>query len=180
MSNVIVGDNLIAAITGGAFYLVPLRRVVPGTHKLEASPASIMVAYVIEKLGKMTDPSDKNDWPLYVSHLPDGKNVKTDCGAIYDTSGVNEPRAMTGEVSRHPGIQLRIRSRDYETGYAKIEDIASALDEVINNTITIGTSEFEIQNVSRTSPIVSLGVEPGTRRRRSFTVNYLLTMKKLT
>ena len=180
MSNVVIGDNLIAAITGGVFILTPLARTVSGTQKLQASPASIMAYYIIEELLKMTDPSDKDDWPLYISHLPDGSNVKTDAGAIYDTTGINDMRSMDGGVPQHPGIQIRIRSRSYETGYAKIEDIANALDEVVNASIEIGVLEYEIQNVSRTSPIVSLGVEPGTRRRFSFTINFLLTVRELT
>ena len=179
MSNVIVGDNLIAAITGGAFYLTPLARTVSGTQKLQISPATIMTLYVIQVLGKMTDPSDRVDWPLYATHLPDNKNVKTNCGAIFDTPGTQERRSMTGEWPEHPGIQLRIRAENSETGYAKIEDVASALDEIFNGTITIGALEFEIQNVSRSSVIVSLGVE-SEKRRVNFTVNFLLTIRELT
>ena len=152
-----------------------------GTSKLQASPASIMAAYIIEnEIGSMTDPSDASDWPLYISHMPDGSNVKTNCGAIYDTTGVNDLRSMTGESYPHPGIQLRIRSNNYETGYTKIEDIANALDEVLQGSVDIGDLEYEIQNVSRTSPIVSLGIEPGTRRRFSFTINFLCTLRELT
>lgn len=179
MSNVIVGDNLIAAITGGAFLTVPLARTVTGTQKLQLSPAVIMVAYVIERLAKMTDPSDRDDWPLYATRLPDGRNVKTNCGAIFDSSGVQDQRSMTGEWPEHPGIQLRIRAENNEIGYAKIENVASALDEVYNGSITIGALEFEIQNVSRTSPVVSLGIEP-EKRRVNFTVNFLLTIRELT
>jgi len=180
MSNVVSSGNWTAVMTRGIFFLTSLAKTVSGTRKLQASPASIMAAYIIEKLSKMTDPSDKDDWPLYISHLPDGSNVKTDAGAIYDTTGVNDMRSMDGGVPQHPGIQLRIRARNYETGYTKIEDIANALDEVASNTIEIGLLEYEIQNVSRTSPIVSLGIEPGTRRRFSFTMNFLLTMRELT
>lgn len=152
-----------------------------GTSKLQKSPASIIAAYIIEELNvDMTDPSDKADWPLYISHMPDGSNVKTDCGAIYDTTGTQEERSMTGEWSEHPGIQIRIRSRDYEEGYVKIEDIASALDAIAWVDFEIDDLEYRIFNVSRTSPIASLGVEPGTRRRFGFTINFLLTIRELT
>lgn len=152
-----------------------------GTSKLQKSPASIMAAYIIEQLDvDMTDPSDKSNWPLYISHMPDGSNVKTDCGAIYDTAGIQEQRSMTGEWSEHPGIQIRIRSRSYEDGYVKIEDIANALDAIAWVDFEIGDLEYRIFNVSRTSPIASLGTEPGTRRRFNFTINFLLTIKELT
>jgi len=142
------------------------------------SPAAIMAAYVIDVLGKMTRPSDRDDWPLYTSHLPDGEDVETDCGAIYGTSGTNDQRSMNGIVNEHPGIQLRIRSRSSETAYAKIEDVAVALDAVVNDEIAIDGTAYTIQNVSRSSPIVPLGVESGTKRRFSFTVNYMLTVRR--
>ncbi len=156
-------------------------RATVGTQKLQASPASIIAAYLIEnEIGAMTDPSDRSNWPLYISHLPDGENVKTNAGAIYDTTGIQDLRSMTGEGYQHPGIQIRIRSRNYETGYAKIENIANALDVVAWGIITIDSLEYRIQNVSRTSPIVSLGVETGTVRRFHFTINFLLTIRELT
>lgn len=149
------------------------------TQKLEISPMEIMASYITDVLGKMTDPDDKTTWPLYQGHIPDGEEVETNCGGIYDTAGINDPRSMDGTVNEHPGIQLRIRARDYEIGFAKIEDIAAALDAVIRETIVVGSSTYRLQNVSRTTPIVSLGVEPGTKRRIAFTVNYLITVKKL-
>ena len=154
-------------------------RTTTGTSKLQLSPAVIMTAYVIEKLAKMTDPSDRDDWPLYATHLPDGKNVKTNVGAIFDTPGTQDRRSMTGEWPEHPGIQLRIRARNSPEGYAKTEDVASTLDKVAFGGITIGVLEYRIQNVRRTSTVVSLGLEP-EKRRFNFTVNFLLTIRELT
>lgn len=149
-----------------------------GTQKLLTSPASIIAAYIIDILEKMSSPDANSDWPLYVSHLPDSDNVKTDAGAIYNTTGINDMRSMNGKIPQHPGIQLRIRSQNSETGYAKIEDIALTLDEIFRNTVEVDEQEYEIQNASRTTPIVSLGLEVGTTKRRyNFTVNYLLTLK---
>ena len=158
---------------------VPKASIIARSSELERSPASIMAAYIITTLVKMADPSDGDSWPLYISHLPDGKNVKTDAGAIYDTAGTTDIRSMNGNVYQHPGIQIRIRASDYEVGYARIEEIVYKLDDVFNDVITINSVDYEIQNASRTSPIVSLGVEPGTVRRFHFTVNYLLTLSLL-
>ena len=179
MSNVIVGGNVIANMTGGVFYTTPLARTVDGTRILQLSPAVVLTAYIIEELGLMTDPSDRDEWPLYSTHLPDNKNVEVNCGVVFDTVGVSDQRSMTGNWPEHPGVQLRIRARDNATGYLKIEEVASALDEVANGTIEIGVLEFEIQNVRRVSPVASLGVEPG-KRRVNFTVNFLLTIRELT
>ncbi len=153
-------------------------RTTTGTQRLQNSPAVIMVAYVIEQLAKMTDPSDRDEWPLYDSHLPDGDDVEVNCGVMYDTAGVSDQRSMTGEQSEHPGVQLRIRARDKATAYAKIEDVASTLDEVAFGAITIGALEYRIQNVSRSSQIATLGID--SKRRVSLTVNFLLTVRELT
>ena len=180
MSDIIVGgNNLIAAITGGVFGLESPSRSMVGSDLLLASPASILAAYIIDEMDKMSWPIEKDNWPLYISHMPDGDNVETNCGAIYDTSGVLDSRQMDGRIPLHPGIQIRIRSKDYETGFAKIEDLASELDTIAFNLVTIATGIYEIQNVSRTTNVVSLGIERGTKRRFLFTINYLLTMKKL-
>ena len=179
MSNVIVGGDIIAAMTGGVFSLTPLARTVSGTSVLQTSPANIIANYIISTLATMTDPSDgSDDWPLYTSHLPDKTDVETNCGAIFDTTGVNDIRQMNGAVPQHPGIQLRVRSKDYNTGYAKIENVANALDEVANASLEINALEFEIQNVSRTSGIISLGTDE--KRRFHFTINFILTLRELT
>lgn len=179
MSNVVVGDNLMAAITGGVFITTPLARTVAGSSLLETSPSSILAAYIVDTLDKMSWPEEKDNWPLFVSSMPDGDKVESNCGAIYDTAGVTDGRSMSGVIPQHPGIQLRIRSSVYETGYAKAEDIALELDEVANVSLVIDAGEYKIQNVSRTTPIIFLGPEPGTKRRFLFTVNFLLTVKKL-
>lgn len=147
-------------------------------NKLLILPVSILASYIIEVLKKMTDPSNGIDWPLYQTSMPDGDEVKTNCGALYDTPGMNEPRLMMGLVVTHPGIQLRIRSSTSKIGWVKIEDIADALDEVKNVDIAVDGKTYRIQNASRTSPIVPLGLEVGTRRYL-FTVNYLLTVRKI-
>ena len=150
------------------------------TTDVSITPATILAAFIINSLGKMTVPTDGESWPLYSPHMPDGDNVETNCGVVHDTLGVNDVRSISsGVVSEHPGVQIRIRTNDYNAGFAKIEDIALALDVVANETFTIGSESYKIHNVSRASPITSLGVEPGTKRRMFFTVNYLLTLKKL-
>ena len=63
--------------------------------------------------------------------------------------------------------------------YAKAEAIAIALDAVLNGTIIIDSEEYLINNVSRTTQIISLGIEKGTKGRRLFVVNFLMTMKRI-
>jgi len=146
---------------------------------LSRSPALVLVKYIINELSLMSAPSDRDSWPLYVANTPDGVDVETNCGTVYDTAGVLDGKLMNGEVIRHPGAQLRIRSRDFTTGYAKIEKIALALDDVNWDTMTINGDTYQLQNISRATPIIPLGLERGTKRRFLFTVNFLVSMKKL-
>jgi len=168
----------IPAVTGGLFDFERDLTAAEDTA-LGRSVISILAAYIIETLSLMTDPSDGDDWPLYISSMPDGDNVKTDCGAIYDTAGVLDGKLSSGEVVQHPGIQLCIRSDDYETGYAKIEAIALALDDICWNTITISGDTYLLQNISRVSAVVPLGSERGYKRRFLFTVNFLCSLRKI-
>ncbi len=176
MSNAVAAGNLMAMINAGGFYFAPLSRTTEGTPKLEVSPASIVAYYIINTLAKMTDPSDGSAFPLWVSHMQD---KPSNAGAIYDVPGVLEQRQMSGVVPTHQGILIRIRAVSYETGYAKIEDIASALDEVFDISVEIDPEEYVIQNISKTTPIVPLGIEEGTKRRYLFTANFLLTIRKI-
>lgn len=151
------------------------------TTDTSVTPASIIAYFIINSLSMMTTPTDGEDWPLYSPHMPDGASVKTDCGVVFNTTGIKDTRSIRdGGMVEHPGIQIQIRTKDHDEGYAKIEDISLALDEVINETVIMGSDSYVIQNVSRTSPIAYLGVESiTTKRRMFFSVNYLLTLKKL-
>jgi hypothetical protein len=182
MSDIIVGGNdIIAIATGGAFTLEDPVRVMVGSDELGTTPATIMATYIINTLDKMTWPREKNFWPLYRSHMPDGYNVQDDCGCIFDTSGIQDSRQMNGRVPMHHGIQLMIRAKTNETGFTKIENIAASLDSIFRVSILVDATYYEIQNASRTTNVVSLGIEPeSSKRRHLFTVNYLLTLKKLT
>jgi len=143
---------------------------------LGCSVISILSAYIINNLSLMTDPDDRADWPLYISSMPDDE---VNCGAIYDTAGVLDGKLMTGEVIIHPGIQLSIRSNDYETAYAKIEAITLALDDINWDTIVVEGTTYQLQNVSRATPIFPLGSERGYKRRFIFVVNFLMSLKKI-
>lgn len=77
---------------------------------------------------------------------------------------------MSGENPEHPGIQLRIRSDDYETGWKKIQDAKTYLDDILREEITISNAIYFIQSVS-CSPVNTIGIEPDTKRNWMFTLN---------
>ncbi len=150
---------------------------------LTTSPAFILYKYITDNdIGSMTDPSDALALPLYVSYIPDSIGTKTDLGSLFDVPGVKDGRLMTtGEVIPHHGIDLKIRSRDYVTGWAKAEEIATALDLLKNVIVTISSVTYQFDNISRNSLVNSEGVETkGTRKRYMFSVNFIVTLKRIT
>ena len=179
----ITGNNIIAAVSGGTLALTTLVGKdggATGSDVLLRTPATIVGEYIIAVLALMTRPSAGDAWPLYISHLPDNDNVETDAGAIYDTSGNKDGRLMIGPVIQHFGIQIRFRSRDYNTGFEKIEDVAASLDAILRATVIMDTEQYRIQNMTRTTPIISLGLEPeSTKRRFLFTVNFIASIKEI-
>ena len=177
MGYTLISDDEIASMTGGVFLFT---RTLTVSDTLLTSPAYILGSYLIEEeIGSMTDPVDVDDWPLYVGFMPDGSGIKTELCSIYDTSPQKDGRSMEGPVFQHYAMQLKIRSDDYVMGYAKLEEIASDLDAIHNETITISDAEFQIQNITR-SGVIPLGMEPSSKKRFLFTVNLVVAMRRVT
>ena len=170
--------NLIAStipsVTGGLF---GYEAVITVGDKLLISPASILAAYIISK-ETMSNPADNSDWPLYVSYLPDG--VNDNAGAIYNTQGIKDGRLMEGQVIEHYGLQIKIRSDIHNTAWDKIEDISNDLDLINREEITVDFIDYLIHSVDRIGSIITLGTEPGTKKRQLFTLNFLVTLYRIT
>ncbi len=57
--------------------------------------------------------------------------------------------------------------------------IASALDAVYNAILTVGSYDYQIYNIKRMGPVIPLGTELGTEGILLFTVNFLMTLKRV-
>ena len=143
---------------------------------LEISQAHILRKYIIAQL-LMTLPSAGGNWPLFTGHMPD---MDADCGCVYSTAGVLDAKLLrSGEVIEKLGAQIMIRSTNYETAFAKMEAIVMTLDAAVNVNVAVSGNNYTLQNASRKTPIVPLGAEKGTADRLLFSVNFLLTIKKV-
>jgi hypothetical protein len=140
---------------------------------LKHTPAMILAEYVINKLSLGDYPEDSGLWPVYISFLPDDVIGIS----FYDTVGTDDGRLMSGVSVIHPGVQIRIRSHDYESGWIKCQNIKEQLDILRNKSIEIDSSEYLIQAVN-CGMINSLGIEPNTKRKYMFTLNVMLTVKE--
>jgi len=130
---------------------------------MKHTTAQILTKYLMGK-GIIETPSKQAIWPGFISHLPGGKDVQQ-AVALSDTQGMNDGRIMrTGEVIEHPGLQIRVRSRDFETSFQKATEAADSLSSVIRQSVTMkDNTSYLINNVSRFSSILPMGVEPETR-----------------
>lgn len=116
------------------------------------------------------NPSNPPDWTIGVSYEPDNPdNIIT----VYDQVGVKDGRQMFGGQSWiHYGLQVRLRSNDYPTGWKKIDSIATALDEAVDrNTVAISPNVYFVQAISRSSGPLPLGKDAPTTKRDLFTLN---------
>lgn len=141
-------------------------------------PARIIRKLLID-LGLAVN-SSTAEWSTFVSFLPDTPDTAI---VVYDTAGVQQGRIMrTGEKVEKPGIQIRFRSSDYPKAWGKARAVADALDVAGGSTVVLtGPNETVfIQNISRTSNILTTGIEEeGDRKRHNLTLNAIITMRKV-
>lgn len=144
------------------------------------TPAKILRDYLTKQLTTFTSPGDVDDWPLYVSFMPDHDALPDNLGVVYDTVGVKDGRHMDGTLVEHQGVQVSIRAANYPLGWAKANECAKALEAVTASvTVPIEGKTYTLHNVSQQSPIFSAGQDANdTRRRWLFTINYLLTVSE--
>lgn len=136
--------------------------------------AQILTKYLIDK-GLFTDPLDNDEWPVFINHLPGGKDVQQ-AAAVNDNESMMDGRLMEGTVIDHPGIQVRVRDRDFTIGLQKARAVAASFSTIKKKIVAMSDgSHYTIWNVSRVSNVLPMGVEPGTRLKL-FSTNFLTTI----
>ena len=134
---------------------------------MENTPAQVIVAYLIEN-GYFATPTNNATWPLYTGHMPE-ENKNLACA--YDTQGFLDGTILrTGEVIEHYGFQIIIRSKDYDTGWIKGNEIALHLDGIKDQSVSIDSDDYVIENVMRTSAVIFIGADE--KRRFEFSLNF--------
>jgi len=136
------------------------------------SPAKILSVYLIEK-EYFTLPSEEEDWPLYISKLPDTKDVPTECAAIIDQPSEKLFKTAGGKTEgtkfNFP-IQILYRTRNYPEAWEKSNEVATDLDLIEKELIEIdgeesGESfEYLLQDFVMESRPFYIGEEENTKR----------------
>lgn len=134
-------------------------------------PPTFVLRAVLGSASLVTTPAANGAWPCYVSAMPDETSLPDDAVAVYDTPGTKEGRIMvSGEVIESFGVQIKVRARSYMTGFEKMGAIQAHIDQVVRLGIDAGFYLYFIPAIMR-GPVLSLGMEPGTKRRYLFTLN---------
>ena len=148
----------------------------PGT--LTHAPEYIL-SRLLTSLGLAQDPEvGITAWPVYYSQEPDLPDRTI---TIYGTDGIDDGRTMVdGERQGRHGIQLRVRSEDYDVGFGKVMELAIALDETVyGNTVAVGAVTYRVHSFGRTSGPISLGKDSPETKRELFTLNGTLLVREV-
>lgn len=154
-----------------------LVRVLAETEALEHTPAVVLRQYIIDQSYAVL-PSTGGSWPLYVASLPDGDDVELDALVLYDTTPVKWGRDMAGPIAQDFGIELFGRSLTYDDGWDKMTAIANAMDSVHNQSVTVSSTDYQIDGITR-GGVSYLGQEQASERRYTFSLNMLITLKQI-
>jgi len=137
--------------------------------------ADIVRKYLLDQNLGVADTSAT--WAIFSGLLPD---LPDEAIACYDVGGRFDGRSMrTGEKFEHPGVQVTIRGFDYTTTLNKSNAICQSFDFQYGTVVEVSSGHiYTLQNISRTSPLISLGIGEDDRRRYHFTINAVLTLKE--
>lgn len=137
--------------------------------------ADIVRELLIDQL-LATDPVDGDDWPAYCQREP---NTPDSLMTLYPTDSDQFGKIqITGRDWEEYGLQILIRSKGYDTGYAKAAAIADALKSLRRVTITIGVNEYLIHAFRKITAILPLGTDTPNSKLYRFSMNYQVSITK--
>lgn len=142
-----------------------------------SSPAEVVHNYLIAQGLTFRPPAtDLTKWYSYVAFLPTDPDQIV---VLFDAGGDLDGRLMAdGTQIIHPNVQVRLRSKDYKTGWNKGEAIADLLQQAKMIKVTIGALTYLIHAARMSMPLMPIGQEEKSERWE-FTINYRLTLSEV-
>lgn len=158
--------------------------------QVDISPAVIIQQWIIdERWGADPNVIPMGKWPVYVATVPSGSGSPSDLVTVYDTGETPQGVKMrTGEQAVRFNYQIAVRAKDYRLGYAKIREIATALEKVKRAKIVVVSKDDDGQTTyglymlrsARRINVLSTGREPDQLARWLITSNGSASISKLT
>lgn len=153
------------------------------------SEASILRQYCADvSLGTIPDGTDTTPpaWSMFLGGEPERPD---NCLTFYDTDGPDDGRSMiSGDVIGANGVQIRIRSVNYVTGWAKASAVRDQLmltgatapyQRNVSVTTNGTTRNYRIDCVVGIGPVLSLGKMLPNNRLNLFTLNVMVRARSL-
>lgn len=128
--------------------------------------------------GPPNQPTADPYWPTYSGRLPEDQ--PHNAVALIGTEGNLDGRLMkTGQVIRHPGIEVIVRCNrtNYDAAYVKIGQIEQKVNDTVNVTVPTDNAVYKILAATQTSQIINPGVDELDRFLLSF--NFTCTLQKI-
>ncbi len=141
-------------------------------------PPSKVLRQALVDAGAGTLPADEGSWPISASQE---RNKPDAVITVFDTASRLDGRTMPdGVMQEHYGIQVKVRDSDFQQAYTKASEIQDILDSTFNYTgVTVDSSAYVLEAVTRTGGILSLGKEPGSKRNM-MTINAVAAIRQTT
>lgn len=128
--------------------------------------------------GHGTLPSANGAWPISSPILPPEGNEAICVGKTGDD--LDGTILKTGEPIVHPDIQVRIRAKDHDAGWAKGAAIRNALVSMMNASVAVTiaptTYNFLLCKFTLTADLTYVGLEDQSKRPW-FTINGTITIQ---
>lgn len=149
------------------------------TNELTHSQADIVRELLVDASPTvLTEPDDDLAWPGFAFNEPSNPD---NCVTIYSTEGTSDGRSMIdGELQVHRGFQVRVRSKNPKTGYAKASSISQYMAKsVYQKTVVVDSSTYLVQAITKIGDILSLGTDAPKTKRSLFTINATISVKQV-
>lgn len=152
------------------------------------SPARVLQQFLTD-YGLGTDPElgttgdEYGEWPIFRGREPDRPD---DLIKVSDTTPKSDGDSMVdGERQEHEGIQVFVRSYDYDIGWRKINDVCQVLNAVARDAVSVelptelGTAgaNYQIAACTKSSGPAPTGPDTPQGKRLTFTANYLVSIR---
>lgn len=125
-------------------------------------PGEQILAALLRSLGVGTDPVDELPWPVFALVWP---NDPDEIVGIHDMSMKTDGRIQrTGETLAFEGVQIRVRSKKLSSASKQIRTIALALDEVLNDEVSVEHTRYEIPGVHQLRTPAYIGEDENDRK----------------
>lgn len=140
------------------------------------SPADVL-RYLMVDLG-LGALLNSGTWPISVDQLPDKPDSSI---VVRDTVGrLGGKDNPTGQLQRHPGIQIIVRAAKFPTVWTKAEGILQSLTESVNaKQVSIDDSAYLVQSITITSGPIGLGKESPRSNRNLLSINAVISLRQL-